>query len=167
MDKKAQIKEALINAVGIKPNLPIPAKVISVDGETCKIELKSGLQLSDVRLKATITEAENTYLLVPKEGSSVIVYSQTGSLSGLFVLKVDEVEKLVYKQDGLEFIVDSTEKTVSIKNDHTSLLELFQDLTKLIRELTVSTSTGPSGTPLPGTITALDQLESKLEQLLK
>lgn len=166
MDKKAEIKKKLQEVVGIKQNLPLTAEVVSVQSDTCTVKLASGINLSDVRLTATINEDENIFVLVPKIGSDVIVISQTGELSALMVIKVDKVEKLIYKQDGVEFIVDSTTKKITIKNEQVSVKELFQSLATIIKGIKVTTSTGPSGTPLPDTITAVQQFETKFNQLL-
>ena len=97
MDTPSKIKQALIEALGVNPNLPITATVVSVEGKTCTVKLVSELVRSDVRLCATISDEADEFLIVPKIGSEVVLMSQTGKLSGLMVLKIDSVEKIQYK----------------------------------------------------------------------
>ena len=66
MDVAAEIKKALIELIGANPNLPISAKIESIQGDTCTIKLSSGLKLSDVRLKATISNDTDSFLVTPK-----------------------------------------------------------------------------------------------------
>lgn len=167
MDKISQIKEKLIEVVGVKPNLPITAKVVAIDGDHCTVRLTSGLELSDIKLKATINEETDFMLLTPAIGSSVIVMSFTGDLDNLFVVKVDQVESIEMKRNGLAILLDGQDQKVSIKNESVSLKELFSDLSSLLKALKVFTPTGPSGTPLPESITAITNFELKFKQLLK
>lgn len=167
MDTGSEIKKALKEALGINPNLPITATIVSIENETCTIKLLSELVLSDVRLKATVTDEADMFLIVPKIGSEVIVMSQTGELSGLMVIKVDNVEKIIYKQGDFEFIVDSSDKKVVIKNGDANVYTAFQLLSDLLKQFQVYTSNGPSGTPLPNTITSINKFETEFKGILK
>jgi hypothetical protein len=167
MDKLSEVKRFMKQIVAANPNLPITAIVKSVEGDSCTVELISGLILSDVKLKATIGGPTNYLTPTPKVGSTVVLISLSGSLDNLTIIKFDEIEKLAYKQNGLEFIVDSTDGKVSIKNETVSLLEILSDLATTLKELKVFTPVGPSGTPLPPTILAIEDFETKFNQLLK
>jgi len=167
MDKLSEVRKLLIKAVGANPNLPITGIVQSVEGDSCSVELKSGLVLSDVKLKATISTGSNYLTPKPKVGSTVVLLSLSGSLENLTVIKFDEIEILEYKQNGLEFIVDSITKKVTIKNAEVSLFELFTDLTATLKQFKVFTPTGPSGTPLPPTMLKIEEFETKFKKLLK
>ncbi len=167
MDTAAEVKKALREALGINPNLAITATVVSIENDTCTVKLVSELVLSDVRLKATSSDDEDSFIIEPKVGSEVILMSQTGELSGLMVIKVDQVAKFIYKQNGLEFTVDSADGKVLLKNGDTSLFEVFQLLTDLLKQFKVFTPNGPSGAPLPTTITSINQMETKFKQILK
>jgi len=167
MAEPSEIRKAMIAAVGANPNLPITAIVQTVEHETCSIKLKSGLVCTDVKLKASVTESENFIKLVPKVGSTVLVLSLSGDINNLAVIKVDEVEKVVFSQDGLEVLIDSTDKKVSIKNESVSLVDVFADLATLLKQFKVATPAGPSGAVLPPTIESIEQLETKFNQLLK
>ena len=167
MDIHSEIKKALVEALGQNPNLPITATVVSIEGDTCTVKLLSELVLSDVRLTATSDEAEDYFRVIPKEESEVILMSQTGTLSGLFVVKVNQVKSIDYKQNGLEFSLDSTDKKLLLKNDSTSLYEIMSELTALLKGLKVFTPAGVSGVPIPHTITKITQVETKFKTLLK
>lgn len=162
----SDIKAMLREVVGAVANLPITGVVKSVEGDSCTVVLKSGLEVSDVKLKATIGN-DDFIILTPKKNSTVLMISHTGSVDNLTVIKVDQVEKMEYRQNGLNILVDSTDGKVQIKNDQVSFIDLLKDLKTLISQLTVSTPNGPSGLPLPPTQTALTQFESKFNQLLK
>ena len=167
MDTSAEIKRALIKALGITPNLAITATVVSIENDTCTVKLLSELVLSDVRLKATISDDEDSFLIIPKVDSEVILMSQTGELSGLMVLKVNEVAKIKYKQGDTEFIVDSEDGKFQLKNGDTNLKNVFESLADILKQLKVSTGMGPSGTPLPDNIIAIEQWQQEYGNLLK
>lgn len=67
--------------------------VISVEGATCTVEFGSQ-QISGVRLRASLADVEEQLLVVPKDGSAVVVGSLSGDLSDLAVLVVDEAERI-------------------------------------------------------------------------
>lgn len=167
MDKIAKIKEKLKEIVDIPENLPITATVTGITGDHCSVKLTSGLELTDVKLKATINDDKDYILFTPVVGSKVVLISLTGNLDNLTVLKVDQVQKIELQQNGLSILVDSNDKKVAVKNDKVSLKEVFSDLATLLKQLKVFTPIGPSGTPLPDSIAAITQFEMKFKQLLK
>ena len=165
MDTAAEIKKALIEAMGITPNLAITATVLSIENDTCTVRLISTLELSDVRLKATISDDQDTFLIVPKIGSQVIVFSQTGQLSGLMVLKVDVVESIRYKKGDFEFIVDGTTGKVTLKNTDANFGALVSDLIKEISNAVILTPAGP-GQIAASTKVKLTALDTQFKTLL-
>lgn len=167
MDTPAQIKALIKQIVGANPNLPITGKVVSVEGESCTVEIISGLKVSDVKLKATISGQDNFILVTPKIGSSVIMLSSTGDLNNLTVIKADQFEKMEISQGGLIILIDSADGKISIKNNSVTLKEILTDLATLLKGIKVYTGVGPSGTPLPDSIQAITSFESKINQLLK
>jgi len=167
MDTPAQIKSLLKDIIGANPNLPITGIVQSIQGQSCTVKLISGLDISDVKLKATIDEQSDFILVTPKIGSSVLMLSSSGDLTNMTVIKADQFDKIEICQGGLELLIDSTDSKLSIKNESVSLKEIFTDLGTLLKGLKVFTPMGPSGTPLPDTITAIDSFETKFNQLLK
>lgn len=167
MDKKAQLKRLLKEILGENPNVPFPATVVSVQGQTCTVKIAGGLEVSDVRLKTTVSDESDYFLLTPKINSDVLLLSSDGSLRSLTVIKIDQIEKFEFVQNGLVVEFDAADSKVSIKNDDTSLKDLFGELVAIIRELKVYTAMGPSGTPLPDTMTSLLDFESLFNRLLK
>lgn len=167
MDKYAKFIETLKK--GIAPDqqvLIIPAEVKQITGESCTV-LYGELELSEVRLKATINGSSNKLMLLPKIGSMVLVGSLSGDLKDLAVLKIDELEKVEYEQDGLNIEIDSTSNKISVRNNAISLKDLFQELADLLKQFQVFTPVGPSGNPLPTTIQKIVAFENHYQQLLK
>jgi hypothetical protein len=165
MDTAAEIKQALVKALGITPNLAITATVVSVENDTCTVKLLSELVLSDVRLKATISDDEDSFLIVPKVNSKVVLMSQTGALSGLMVLKVDAVESIRYKKGNFEFVVDGTTGKVTLKKSGANFGALVSDLIKEISNAIILTPAGP-GQIAASTKTKLTALDTKFKTLL-
>lgn len=165
MDTPAEIKKALIEALGTTPNLAMTATVVSIENDTCTVRLSSKLVLSDVRLKATITDEVDSFLIIPKVNSDVILMSQTGDLSGLMVLKVDAVESIRYKKGDFEFIVDGAAGKVSLKKSGANFGALVSDLIKEISNAIILTPAGP-GQIAASTKAKLTALDTKFKALL-
>lgn len=165
MSKAAEIKRALIEALGVNPNLPITAEVVSVQDKTCSVKLVSELVLTDVRLGATISDDQDSLLIVPKIGSEVVLISQTGKLSGLMVIKVDAVERIEFKKSDFEFIVDGTTKKVTLKNSGANLGSLMNDLIDTVSNAQIITPNGP-GSISSTTITQLTSIKTKFNLIL-
>jgi hypothetical protein len=166
MDVAAEIKKALIELIGANPNLPITATVVSVQGDTCTIKLLSELVLSDVRLKATISDDTDSLLITPKIGSEVMVISQTGKLSGLVVIKIDSVEKIAYKKADFEFEVDGTTGKVTLKKQGANfglLMDNFIDAIVGIQTINSDTTTGSLN---PTSIAQLNQIKASFNLIL-
>lgn len=95
MDKRAFIASALSRMM---PKTTISqsvftAKIISVEGLTCTIDY-DGFVLSDVRLIPTTSVDGNRVLLIPAKKSYVLVMSDSGDLSNLWVARIDTAEKV-------------------------------------------------------------------------
>src|SRR5690554_6062142 len=128
---------------------PIQCEVVSVEGISCTVIIAGGLELSDVRLRATLAMGDNQLLITPKVGTKALVLSVDGTLNDLTLIKCDEVEKIEYIQDDLEVAIDSDSKKVTIKNNQVSLKSLFEEIHDLIMNLKVTTPAGPSTGVLP------------------
>lgn len=166
MATPSEIKELIRSIVAANANLPVSGTVVSVEGDTCTIKINATLTVTDVKLKATVG-GNNHIVATPKVGSYVKMLSLSGDADNFTVIKIDEIEKLEYKQDGLELTVDSTDGKVAIKNSEVSLFEILNDLSGLLKQLKVSTPMGPSGTPLTLTVQALTKFETDLDKILK
>lgn len=166
MDKVAELKKTLREVVGANPNLPIRAKVLEVSGEVCRVVLKSGLELSDVKLKASINHSENELVLEPVVGSEVLLLSLSGDLENLTVIKVDKIAKIRYTQGYLEVEIDSETGKLKVENETCSLHGLMSKMATIVRQLKVFTPAGPSGNPLPDTIERVQEFENMFNALL-
>jgi hypothetical protein len=169
MDKKAEIKKRLQEVVGANPNYPIVGTVQSVEGETCTVQLASGLVLSDVKINASVTDGEDFLLLVPAFNSEVLMLSGDGTLSNLYIIKVNEVAKFQFSQEGMKVEFDSFDKKIKIENGTVNLKDLFSDLATIINSLKVNVvSVGaPSGTITPDVVTLVTNFSTKVNSLLK
>lgn len=165
MDKPTKIKRALLEALGVNPNLAITAEVVSVENNTCTVKLVSELVLTDVRLCATVNENQDSFVIIPKIGSEVVLMSQTGTLAGLMVIKVDTVESIIYKNAGFEFKVDGASKKVTLKNQSENLGQLLGELIDTISNSVIDTPNGP-GAINAVTKTALNQVKARFNSIL-
>lgn len=172
MSKLTEIRRKLKELMGDRLSLPINCKVVSVEGNSCTVELNGGFQLADVRLMATVNDDNNQFLITPKIGSKALVFSVSGTLDDLVLLKCDQVAKMSYVQDGLEVVIDSSTGKVSVKNDLVSLKDLFVMVHDLIMNLKVMGVGVPPGSLFtsnaidPGTIASLTNLQMKFQSLL-
>jgi hypothetical protein len=167
MDKYRKLHEAMKAAYGAVAVLPlINAEVTEVTGESCTVKYGE-LELTEVRLKATINGNGDKLLMLPKVGSMVLIGSLTGDLKSLAVLRVNELEKLEYEQNGLKIGVDSTDGKLSIQNNSINLKDVFQGLTDLLKQFKVTTPSGPSTAILPDTMQAVMKFETDFKNLLK
>jgi hypothetical protein len=167
MDNLRKLIDTLKAAVLEPPTLPIvPMQVKAITGESCTV-VYGDLELTDVRLKATINGSGNKLLLLPKVGSMVLVGSLTNDLKDLAVLQVDELQEINYEQDGFKLELDTTTGKFLIENQQVGLKGLLQQLTDLLKQFKVYTPDGPSGTPLPDTVASIMQFETSFKQLLK
>jgi hypothetical protein len=166
MDKRAKVAELLRNLGKRQGDVFFYAVVKNITGDTCTITVND-LDLTDVRLKATDNGNADKLLITPALGSIVIVGANNGSLTDLFIVKVDDPEVITWKHGDMDVEIDSQAGTVSVKNGQVSLVDLFNSLHDIIIQLTVSTPAGPSGTPLPPTLQALSQFKTDLSNLLK
>lgn len=73
-------------------------------------------------------------------------------------------EKLAVFQQGENAKIELKDGKVAIINSGTGMNDILSLLVDTIEKLTVATSMGPSGTPLPPTIQATTQLKQKLNQ---
>lgn len=164
MDAITEIKEKL-KGFSPTPNHAITAEVVAIENDTCSVKLDSGLILTDVRLRATIAENEKMLLIEPLIGSDVLVMSQTGDLSGMFVIKVDNASKIKIKNDVLNLQIDCLTGKLTVENQSANLATLINQLIDTISTAQVLTPSGP-GTISPGTVSQLTNIKTMFNQLL-
>lgn len=165
MGKETEIRQALLKVLGIQSESFIRGVVKEVSGQTCSVELISGLVVTDVKLKAVITDDQDYIFETPVVGSDVLL---TGSLNDLVVLKCDKVQKFEFSQNGLKVIYDADDKKVTIKNDQANLLDVLLEFTGHLKtDYKQFTSNGPTNGALPTSVQAITVIENKFKQLLK
>jgi hypothetical protein len=166
MSKEKQIKEVLRQLTNQKGTTIFTAEVVKVDATTCDAKLADGHVCTKIRLRAT-SAGDSFFIIRPKAGSIVKVLSERGGLENLSILSIDEIENIELKTADLQFLFDTKDGKVQLKNQKASLLDLLLDISATIKTITVTTPSGPSGTPLPPTLAKLNALETKLKTLLK
>jgi hypothetical protein len=169
MDKIAEIKKKLQEVVDANPNFPIVGTVTALDGETCSVKLVSGLVLSGVKISASVTESEDYLVLEPIVGSDVLMLSGDGTLSNLYLIKVDQIGKFKFSQGGMKVEFDSVDKKIKIENGTVNLKDLFTDLATILESLKVGVVAvgAPSGTITPDVVTLVANFSTKINTLLK
>lgn len=165
-DKKKQLKANVRALIAANPNLPITGVVKEITGNTCTVILAGGLEITDVRLKAT-TDDGNYLLMIPKENTNVLMLSSDGSVDNLTVIKCDVVKQILLKENSLEIDIDTISQKIGIKNNQVDLKDVFADIVDALKTLKVFTPVGPSGIPLPTSITKINKIETDFKKILK
>ena len=165
-DKHKQLKKNIRDIVGFDPNYPVDAVVKSIENDTCTVELADGFEISDIRLKAT-ADNNDSLLVVPEVGSRVLMLSMDGSIDNMTIIKADKAEKLIFNNGSLNIEIESKSKKILVKNDQVNLYNILSDLATLLKGLKVYTAVGPSGTPLPDSMTQIMKFESDFKKILK
>lgn len=136
-------------------NVFFPAIVESIEGVTCTVKVDN-LSISDVKLKPTTEETENSVLLTPAIDSTVLVGSLSGDYKSLFVLHADalsaaylKVDETSFKLDksGIEINEGNNKGLVKIESMVSWMQKVYADLQTLKTLLSISPGK-PSGVPL-------------------
>ena len=147
-------------------------KVTKVDGNVCDVDRDNLPELVDVRLNAVQDELESSLTIVPKVGSYVLCGIIEGKEEEAFVISTSEIEKIIIQfKEGDEtfefseagFSVILKNGKFDIKNNQEDLKGIISDLIDTINQLTVTTGTGPSGTPINAP--AFIQIQQRLGNL--
>lgn len=155
-----------------KPPGVVQGIALNVKENSCDVQLISNdLVLTDVLFSATDKE-EGGFILIPKEKTSVLVGTIGDDENSLYLVSMDEIESVQIVIDKETFTMDKdgfrailTTGKFTVKNQASDAKEILLDILSAVQNLTVSTPNGPSGTPLPPTILALQQLEIKINNL--
>lgn len=164
MEKASKIKQ-LLAQFNAKPNTLITAQVVSIEDTFCTVKLAEGLEVSGVRLLATNGNGDNGFKIVPKVGTDVLVLSQSTGVDNLVVIKIDEWDKISFKQNDFEFILDAETKKATLKKTGANLGQSLSQLTQALQNAQIITPAGP-GTFDPATIATLVTVQTALENLL-
>ena len=153
MNDQAQgIREAIQHiAHAVKPGgTLLVAEVTEVTETDCSVQLGE-TKITKVKLFSQEADPGNI-LLKPKVGSMALIADLSfGDLRDLVLIWADKISSFKFEENGLVIEFDSESKKIDIKNDQVGLKDLFQSVSDIIKQITVSTPSGPSGTPLPPT----------------
>ncbi len=177
MTKEEQFMEALRgNIKGRDDAFPsIIQAVVTEAGETfCKVKLTDNdLEIEEVLYTAT-EDNTNGFILIPKEGTNVLIGTIGGDENSLYLVAMDEVQKvhLVIEEEILTidkegFNIELSSGKITVKNSASDLKQLLTDIADMVKQITVSTAVGASGTPLPPTITKADGIKDSINELFK
>lgn len=174
MDKNSQkILDALKELAGPgTTSFPATVKENYPDKDYVDVEDLLGTPYHEVRKRAAV-DGKKGILITPVKGSSVIVSKLSGDDSNSHVIILfSEVESikvtldshvLLLDKDGLSMNISSGK--LEIKNNQENLKTLITDLVGEIMKITVTTGTGPSGTPI--NIAQLQLISQRIPKLFK
>lgn len=135
------------------------------------------------------TTGENNVFALPSVGTQVVCWIEPGKNIALGAI-FSETEKVPeaadpngeFRQYGDvtfemknttarlkqgEAVLEFESGKAVLKNDKAGLKDILNDFLKAVKTLTVATSLGPSGAPLPPTIQAVTKLEQQVANLFK
>jgi len=142
----------------------IPIMVMSVDETKMTVDGmdQDSVDYFDIRIQASQGATQGSFV-IPAIGSWILA-SNIGKVdTTYFVVSTTEIQKAVINIGELEAEIDS--QGISVKKGTVGLLTVFDDLITAIKAITVTTSQGPSGTPL--NFASFDLVKTKFNQLLK
>lgn len=97
--------------------------VRSIEGNSCTVDIE-GLDIPDIRLRASLTEEGEELLITPKVGTAVLVGSLSGDINNLAVLSVDVADTIVFhggKRGGLVLSPELVARLNAIEEELNSL----------------------------------------------
>lgn len=139
MDQNRRLYDNIRKVFGAMPMSICQGIVTETDGITCSCRFGS-MEVSGIRLRASLTGRDRQMLVVPQKGSAVILGSLSGDLSDLVVLQVDEIERIEINGGQLGGLINIEALTEKI-ND---LVRAFNSHTHSIPSGGVAVS-GPAG----------------------
>jgi hypothetical protein len=102
--------------------------VQSVEGKTCTVQI-DGLDVPDVRLRASTTDEDSELILVPAVGSAVIVGALSDDFGQLALLLMDKVDTITIhggKQGGLVLVPSLVKKLNALEDDINNLKQAIK-----------------------------------------
>lgn len=154
MDKDRRIID-LLQQFKNSGNVFFNATISNIQGNTCTIKVDD-ITISNVRLKPTTDETEDENLLVPAEGSNVLVGSFSGDYKNLFVLQANTLSEIYYKigemslkvnKDGIVFNDGKNNGLMNISEVVSWMKKVYNDMRTLKGQLSTHTVAG-NGAPL-------------------
>lgn len=137
MGNYKELRSLIQKAAGTGKELTFwTGKVVSVEDTTCTVDV-GNLHLSGVRLRASLAEEENQFLLVPATGSAVLLGSLSGDYASLAVLKCDKIQRILVSGGQIEFTEQSLRITHKVSEGQIEFTE--QSLRITHKKVEVST----------------------------
>lgn len=161
MDNNRRLLENIRKAAGARQITVYQGIVKEIDGITCTCTFGS-VTVSGIRLRASLSDNSRQMLIIPAEGTAVIVGSLSGDLTDLAVLSVDEVESIQInggENGGMINIESLTQKI----ND---IVEKFNAHTHTLQPGTISVS-GSQGVASNTQAVVVPTISSKAQYLDK
>lgn len=127
MDSYRQLAQHLSGLKARKASL-YQGFVKSVEGKTCTVQI-DGLDVPDVRLRASTTDEESEIILVPAVGSAVIVGALSDDFGQLALLSMDKVDTITIhggKQGGLVLAPSLVKKLNALEDDINNLKQAIK-----------------------------------------
>lgn len=119
------------------------------------------------------TTGGNTTYRMPSIGTQVVCYLEGGKNIALGAVFSDSEPvpegadpEGLHEQYG-KMTWEITGDKASLKNDSADLKTLLKEILNTVKNLTVATPMGASGTPLPPTLAAIEKCTKQLDNLLK
>ena len=142
----------------------IPILVMSVDEEKMTVDGmdQDSVDHFDIRIQASEGANKGSFV-IPAVGSWILA-SNIGKVdTTFFVIASTEIQKAAIRIGEFETEIDS--QGVAVRKGTADLKSAMDDLITAIKAITVTTSQGPSGTPL--NFAQFDVVKTKLNQLLR
>ena len=136
---------------------------VNVTDESCTVQRDNAPDLLGVRLNAVAGTLENYATIIPKENAYVLAAIIENQKTEAFIICCSEIEKIKW-QCGATVLEFDAEGYVIQRNGE-SLKAIINDLAAAILQLTVTTGTGPSGTPINAS--AFTDIQNRLNHLFK
>nr|DAS38743.1 MAG TPA: hypothetical protein [Caudoviricetes sp.] len=127
MDSYRQLAQHLSGLKARKASL-YQGFVKSVEGKTCTVQI-DGLDVPDVRLRASTTDEDSELILVPAVGSAVIVGALSDDFGQLALLSMDKVDTITIhggKQGGLVLAPSLVKKLNALEEDLNNLKQAIK-----------------------------------------
>lgn len=159
------IKEILSD---VKNGGPVQVSVAKVDSvnksdSTCDLVIEGRPDRPETRLRAVIDNSLTGVIVLPKKGSYVLAGIVENRPESSFVCGYSEVDEVYVNIPQSEFRINKN--GFLVKRSSNTLAGLVSELLDAITKLTVTTGTGPSGTPI--NTADFITLKQKFSQLLK
>jgi hypothetical protein len=156
------LKEHVKEALSSEKIYSTICKVISVDESkrTCQLEPINGDAERKGRLQASLELTEGVY--IKPVVNSYVQLTYINNITGI-ITSYSEIESIETKTNGGGYFSINTK--LSLSNDDTDLKTILEDLISAIKNITVPTPAGTSGTPL--NVAEFISVEQEIDKLLE